>query len=67
MADKTKIDWTDATWNPIVGCSVISPACKNCYAMANAARIEAMNVGMNAAAGVKVGDANYSHSHYQGT
>ena len=29
----TKIEWTDATWNPIVGCSVVSPGCKNCYAM----------------------------------
>ncbi|MCW1844189.1 phage Gp37/Gp68 family protein [Prosthecomicrobium hirschii] len=33
MADKTPIEWTDATWNPIVGCSVVSPGCTNCYAM----------------------------------
>lgn len=33
MADKTKIEWTDATWNPITGCSVASPGCTNCYAM----------------------------------
>lgn len=33
MADKSKIEWTDATWNPIVGCSVVSPGCTNCYAM----------------------------------
>lgn len=33
MADKTHIEWTDATWNPITGCSVISPGCTNCYAM----------------------------------
>ena len=33
MGDKTKIEWTDATWNPIVGCSVVSPGCANCYAM----------------------------------
>lgn len=33
MSDKTKIEWTDATWNPIVGCSIISPGCTNCYAM----------------------------------
>lgn len=33
MADKTSIEWTDATWNPITGCSVISPGCTNCYAM----------------------------------
>lgn len=29
----TKIEWTDQTWNPIVGCSVVSPGCTNCYAM----------------------------------
>lgn len=34
MADHTKIEWTDATWNPITGCSIVSPGCTNCYAMA---------------------------------
>jgi protein gp37 len=38
----TKIEWTEKTWNPIVGCSVVSPGCTNCYAMRMAARIEAM-------------------------
>lgn len=33
MADRSKIEWTDATWNVITGCSVVSPGCKNCYAM----------------------------------
>lgn len=33
MADRSKIEWTDATWNPITGCSVVSPGCTNCYAM----------------------------------
>lgn len=33
MSDNTAIEWTDATWNPITGCSVISPGCTNCYAM----------------------------------
>jgi protein gp37 len=33
MADNTKIEWTDATWNPITGCSLASPGCTNCYAM----------------------------------
>ena len=42
MGDKTGISWTDATWNPIAGCSIVSPACTNCYAMAMAARIERM-------------------------
>ena len=38
----TKIEWTDATWNPVAGCSIISPGCTNCYAMTMAARLEAM-------------------------
>lgn len=33
MADKTHIEWTDATWNVVTGCSVVSPGCTNCYAM----------------------------------
>lgn len=39
---ETKIQWADAVWNPIAGCSVVSPGCTNCYAMAMAARIEWM-------------------------
>jgi protein gp37 len=38
MGDKTKIEWTDATWNPVVGCSKVSEGCKNCYAESVAAR-----------------------------
>lgn len=33
MSATTGIEWTDASWNPIVGCSVVSPGCKLCYAM----------------------------------
>lgn len=33
MADRSSIEWTDATWNPITGCSVVSPGCTHCYAM----------------------------------
>jgi len=32
VSSKSKIEWTDATWNPIRGCTKISPGCKNCYA-----------------------------------
>jgi protein gp37 len=32
MSEHSKIEWTDATWNPVRGCSKISPGCKNCYA-----------------------------------
>lgn len=31
MSDKTKIEWTDATWNPVTGCTRVSPGCENCY------------------------------------
>ena len=32
MSDKSKIEWTDATWNPVTGCTKVSQGCKNCYA-----------------------------------
>src|SRR5438552_10410540 len=32
MSDKSKIEWTDATWNPVRGCTKISPECKHGYA-----------------------------------
>ncbi len=32
MSDKTGIQWTDATWNPVTGCSKVSPGCAHCYA-----------------------------------
>lgn len=33
MSEHSSIEWTDATWNPVTGCSVVSPGCTNCYAM----------------------------------
>lgn len=42
MAQATHIEWTDATWNPVTGCSKISPGCKNCYAERMANRLQAM-------------------------
>lgn len=33
MAESSTIEWTEATWNPITGCAVVSPGCTNCYAM----------------------------------
>lgn len=44
MADSSRIEWTEATWNPVAGCNVLSPGCTNCYAMRMAARLEAMGV-----------------------
>ncbi|MCY4459586.1 MAG: phage Gp37/Gp68 family protein [Albidovulum sp.] len=42
MANSSSIEWTESTWNPVVGCTVISPGCTNCYAMRLARRLEAM-------------------------
>jgi protein gp37 len=36
MGDRSKIEWTDATWNPVTGCSPVSEGCKHCYAKRNA-------------------------------
>ncbi|MCZ7564731.1 MAG: DUF5131 family protein [Xanthobacteraceae bacterium] len=43
MADST-IEWTDATWNPVAGCTVVTAGCTNCYAMRMAARLSAMGI-----------------------
>ncbi len=42
MATNSAIEWTEATWNPVAGCTIISPGCTNCYAMRMAKRLEAM-------------------------
>lgn len=42
MGDKSAIEWTDATWNPVTGCTKISPGCKNCYAERLALRLKEM-------------------------
>jgi protein gp37 len=41
---ETSIEWTDATWNPVAGCTVLTAGCTNCYAMRMAARLQAMGV-----------------------
>ncbi|GJF18185.1 hypothetical protein NGTWS1803_06960 [Mycolicibacterium cyprinidarum] len=42
MADRSAIEWTEATWNPVTGCDRISAGCDHCYAMALAKRLKAM-------------------------
>lgn len=42
MSDNSKICWTHATWNPVTGCTKLSPGCHNCYAAAMAKRLKAM-------------------------
>lgn len=49
MAQNTSIEWTETTWNPVTGCSKVSPGCANCYAERMANRLEAM------------GQANYAN------
>ena len=44
MAQNSPIEWTDATWNPVAGCSIATAGCTNCYAMRMAARLEAMGL-----------------------
>ncbi len=42
MADKSSIEWTEATWNPVTGCDRISPGCDHCYALTLSKRLKAM-------------------------
>jgi len=42
MAKGSSIEWTESTWNPVTGCSKVSPGCKHCYAERMAGRLQAM-------------------------
>jgi protein gp37 len=42
MAQGSNIEWTESTWNPVTGCTKVSPGCKHCYAERMAARLQAM-------------------------
>jgi protein gp37 len=42
MAQGTGIEWTEATWNPVTGCTKVSPGCKHCYAEVMAGRLQRM-------------------------
>src|SRR6266511_1981001 len=43
MSDKSAIEWTDATWNPVTGCTQVSPGCDNCYALTFAERFRGVH------------------------
>ena len=42
MAEHSGIEWTESTWNPLTGCTKVSPGCKHCYAERMAKRLQAM-------------------------
>ena len=42
MATRSTIEWTESTWNPLTGCTKVSPGCRNCYAERMARRLQAM-------------------------
>ena len=42
MSTNSSIEWTESTWNPLTGCTKISPGCKHCYAERMAKRLKAM-------------------------
>ena len=42
MGDRSTIEWTDATWNPVTGCTRVSRGCDNCYAARMAVRLDNM-------------------------
>jgi len=42
VSSGSRIEWTDSTWNPLTGCTKMSPGCKNCYAERMARRLKAM-------------------------
>ncbi len=42
MGQQSKIEWTDSTWNPVTGCTQVSPGCKNCYPIRLARRLQTM-------------------------
>jgi protein gp37 len=44
MTTKSRIEWTENTWNPVVGCTKLSAGCKHCYAETMARRLQAMGV-----------------------
>lgn len=43
MSSNSGIEWTEQTWNPVTGCTKVSPGCKHCYAESLAKRLQAMN------------------------
>ena len=53
---ETQIEWTDSTWNPVAGCSIVTAGCTHCYAMEMARRLEAMGIDKYAGLTRKTGN-----------
>jgi hypothetical protein len=48
MSDRSAIEWTDATWNPVRGCTKVSPGCKFCYCIAGKFVVRMVETNVNA-------------------
>ena len=59
MAIKSMIEWTETTWNPVTGCTRVSPGCDNCYAARMSFRLE--NMGRPSYVGLTSGIADVTH------
>jgi len=64
----TAIEWTDATWNPVTGCTKVSPGCLNCYAATMANRLRAMPAGRayHDRGGVRIAEVRAGRAVYTG-
>lgn len=60
MSAKTKIEWTDFTWNPVRGCSRVSPGCEHCYAEQIAARFSGEGLAFHGYAEMKDGEGRWT-------
>ena len=67
MGDKTKIEWTDASWNPVRGCSRVSEGCRNCYAERQAARFSGPGQPYNGLVALRAIEPERKHSEARWT
>lgn len=64
----TNIEWTEATWNPVVGCTPVSPGCLNCYAATMAVQLEGMGTrGYTPVKGIRIAEVRDRRAVYTGS